>query len=442
MHKANRSIPKMIDSGRAKSAGDRNTPKTAKTGKRLVPPEFVTTVNKAFEPKVGGTGVIDGQTDDSINDEFSESSTGVFSPTLDEIFSPPTTDALSSRQVAANRLSSLESQMALVRTTVEGFPSYITQFEAIEEEFSSLRKLESVPGQLKEVECRLEEVERFLGAEHAALAAVTEKVETIGLALEVVEQSLEYFEETDETLDSLRSRMDDFDVGMEKSEHRVDELVRKMEDLQQGLKAAHDLAETASADINDLKHGVSLMSSGASTPAGTTISERSSSARVKAAVHTLSDGYRSLHKAMNLMYDEQTDLATRVARVGAEVQRMPAGGRSRWSKIRADMDAPRVASFPLDDFSDIEDDVDGYEGSRVDTGVLTQATAMDLSRNDRRVEALEAEVRYLRDVLSKLVCGIQEPEDLESDQPGVKATLTICEDGSIRLHLSQKKTAV
>lgn len=369
---------------------------------------------------------------DEFNDSLSESSGGVFSPSVEDILSPPITDnnSASARQVATNRLSGLESQLALIRTTVEGFPAYIAQLDALEEEFAGLRHLRSVPGQLDEVACRLEEAERLLRADQSALVAVSEKVETMGLALEVVEQSLEYFEETDETIENLRSRMDDFDIGMENSELRMDELARKVARLQATVEEAHKLAQSASIDT-------SRLNSGASTPAS--ITERSSSARVKAAVHTLSDGYRSLHKAMNLMYDEQTDIASRVARVGVEVRRVPS---ARQSKVRADREAPSVASFPLVDVDDVEEDSCEDDAARVDPVVLSQVNAVELSRNDRRVAALEAEVKYLREVLSKLVGGPEEKEETDGraaaePPPGVKVMLAVTESGFVQVTLSR-----
>ncbi len=407
-------VSNMINSGRSPGASDRAASKKTNTARSFL--------NRAFEA-------------DEFNDSLSESSGGVFSPTVEDILSPPTADSnsASARQVATNRLSGLESQLALMRTTVGGFPAYVAQLEALEEDFAGLRHLQSVPGQLEEVSCRLEEAERFLRADQTALVAVTEKVETMGLALEVVEQSLEYFEETDETLENLRSRMDDFDVGMENSEVRVDELVRKVDRLQAAVEEAHQLAQVAGPDA-------SYLNSGASTPAS--ITERSSSARVKAAVHTLSDGYRSLHKAMNLMYDEQTDVASRVAQVGVEIRRVPSAGQSRASKIRADRDAPGVASFPLADFDDVEEGRNDDGVSQVDPVVLSQVNAVELSRNDRRVAALEAEVKFLKEVLSKLIGGPEErQEEVEDGRaeaelgPGVKVTLSVTDAGSVTLAL-------
>jgi len=205
------------------------------------------------------------------------------------IFSPPTTEAVSSR---LNRMSTVESQLALLRSTVEGLgamPSseFGAEMRSVQAELARLKELESVPGQLKQVECRLDELERIWSADRAELATVTDKVETMALALDVVEQSLEYFEDNDETLDNLRSRADDFDQHMGKVELKLDELRKTAEE-------ARALALAANKSVDDLKEGVSLslVSSGASTPSGASVAERSSNARVKAAVHTLSDGYR------------------------------------------------------------------------------------------------------------------------------------------------------
>ena len=340
------------------------------------------------------------------------------------ISSPPNADITSSRHVAVNRLSSVEAQLALLRASVEenglGVRGFEEKLEVVEEEFAGLKRLESVPGQLERVEARLQETERLLvegdGAMQqmrGALSAVEDRVETVSLALEVVEQSLEYFEETDETIETLRSRLDDFDVGMENSELKMAELVRKVDELNVMASEAHAVAQSTSAEVAELKRGASVFPlSGASTPgaASSGVSARSSEARVKAAVHTLSDGYRSLHKAMGLMYDEQTDLANRVTRAGLKAQRTPAK-KTLAQRIRDSMSVEgSLASFPLawdgDNVSG-DDDVPAAVGEEhvVASNVLVASQAKDLARSERRVEVLEEEVRQLREILCSLVRG-------------------------------------
>lgn len=351
-------------------------------------------------------------------DDLNESSFEASSPA---IFSPPTTDAVSSR---LNRLSTVESQLALLRSTVDGLglPSELfhTELKTIHAEFARLKELESVPGQLKQVESRLEDLEKILNTDFAGLSS---KVETMSLALDVVEQSLEYFEENDEIIDTLRSRADDFDTGLDALTARVDELSKTAAE-------ARALAQSANMGVESLKHGASLLSSGASTPSGANIAERSSNARVKAAVHTLSDGYRSLHRAMNLMYDEQTDLAARVAQVGRQVQRDVSTTVAE--KIGASVRGGGITSYPLDDIEasqDVADDVDAGLGVP-EMSVLAQAQARELMRSEERVARLEAEVEMLKEALSKLVGGCQQDEGTGDEREArVEVKLTTTESG-------------
>ena len=144
---------------------------------------------------------------------------------------------------------------------------------------------------------------------------------------------------------------------------------------------------------------------------------------------------------MNLMYDEQTDMATRVAAVGRCAQRDVAAPTMA-QKIAAS--AAGILSFPL---QDLGDDSDGEAEARVvearvvearvvEASVLAQAQARELARNDARVAQLEAEVRMLKSVLGKLIEGDAEGEGEGEDEdedtaPPVKLQLDVSDAGRI-----------
>ena len=246
---------------------------------------------------------------------------------------------------------------------------------------------------------------------HESVDDVDCKIETIRLALDVVEQSLDDFKES-EIVESLRYRMDDLDVGIENvardSEIRMKELSARVDALKVDIDAskktdgALDIAQATSLELADLKRD--LKSSGASTPSS--VSVRSSDARVKAAVHTLSDGYRSLHKAMGLMYEEHSQLSLRVSRAGLDAHECPRE-MTRMEKIRADDAQYTIHSFPIvDDWDDDDwystETVSGDDDSD-DVRVLLAAQLKDSQRADKRIESLENEVLQLRQIIKSFV---------------------------------------
>ena len=146
------------------------------------------------------------------------------------------------------------------------------------------------------------------------------------------------------------------------------------------------------------------------------------------------------------MYDEQTDMATRVAAVGRCAQRDVAAPTMA-QKIAAS--AAGILAFPL---QDLGDDSDGEAEARVvearvvearvvearvvEASVLAQAQARELARNDARVAQLEAEVRMLKSVLGKLIEGDAEGEGEGEDEdedtaPPVKLQLDVSDAGRI-----------
>lgn len=193
------------------------------------------------------------------------------------------------------------------------------------------------------------------------------QVQALRLGLEVVEQSLEDLDVTD-ALANLRSRVDDLDSGVEHAgdealaqiavmQSSLEGLRHDVEKIDQASNAALERAERAEAaaaaaahDVATLRRDVSVVlqsstggkathtpsqallsndhntpgvsappspsPSSAPSPSPSHPTSTPSDPRLKAAVHTLSDGYRSLHRAMSLMYEEQSDVATRVGAVG------------------------------------------------------------------------------------------------------------------------------
>lgn len=253
--------------------------------------------------------------------------------------------------------------------------------------------------------------------------SMANEMETMKLALEVVEHSLEDFDES-ETIESLRSRMDDLDAGIEKnaetSQAKVLELEEKLLEMKERIERTESAAtcaatkadtalataDAARAEVTQLRQNIqesslrfdSLPSSGSSTPRS---HSRSSDPRVKAAIHTLSDGYRSLHRAMSLMYDEQTDVAKRVSFVGRECM-APSKALSINEKIHTVNRHSQLSSYPLSDVSVSEDQNQKKENAEPHLSILVASQAADIRRAESRADALENEVAQLKKLLTCL----------------------------------------
>ena len=299
------------------------------------------------------------------------------------------------------------------------------------------------------------QIEQGLGAATASVSALnhdvsglSSQVEMLKLALEVVEQSIEDFDESD-IVESLRSRMDDLDAGIENNAELAMSKIREISEILESLKAkvedtestaslAVSKADTAMAEASRVGHEVdemrlemrastlkfeSLPTSGTASPA--VAMSRSSDARVKAAIHTLSDGYRSLHKAMSLMYKEQDDVARKVSRVGIEAAKLSSLDRNLHPKETRYLLEQRntksqhlVSSHPIVVLEESDDEHECTHSSMDAHHSLMLSQMMDVQRAERRADALEIEVRELRSLLTTL-CASSEISQPESNKAPV-----------------------
>ena len=318
------------------------------------------------------------------------------------------------------------------------------------------------------------------GAAAADVAEVAGEVQALRLGLEVVEQSLEDMDVTD-ALATLRSRVEDLDAGIE---HAADEAlseiagvkstvtelrseVARVEETATVAALCADRAEAAAAvvsedlaalrrDIRQKEARMMAMATPLASPAvsaptsparsTTSIGNIVSDHRLKTAVHTLSDGYRSLHRAMSLMYEEQSEVAGRVTAVGtAAAARAATMNRSQVKKVQAlnlssvTEKKRSVGSFPVlctsRTLAAAEKDVAVDSGTTANNNnkrknkksinvsavdqvaelkVLVAAQAVDAARQQRRADALEAELAAMK----QLLCGLAPP------QPAIPTTTT------------------
>eukprot|EP00889_Picochlorum_renovo_P004159 jgi/Picre1/31189/NNA_006543.t1 len=274
----------------------------------------------------------------------------------------------------------VRGQLGLFDERLREVERHLVDHETFESTVSLVQDVEvKADAALQHVEKVEHDMDRVVGTVDAVQENVEDlssKIELINLALEVVEQSLEDFEEC-ETVESLRLRMDDLDVGIERytedSRKKIEEISQRVEDLKESAKAASIVAEEKADDAlktaqiareevaelrKELRYGTPYVS-GSSSPA--TVAARSSDARVKAAVHTLSDGYRSSIKPWVLctMQSEMSDRITKAAkRAQQEPERMSIGDR-----IRQQRSTSCISSFPID-----VDESDGQENFAVDQG--------------------------------------------------------------------------
>ena len=313
----------------------------------------------------------------------------------------------------------VRGQLGLFEDRLREVEEHLVDQETVESTVSLVQEVEvKADAALQSVQKIEDDMDRVVGTVDAVQENVEDlssKIELIHLALEVVEQSLEDFEES-ETVESLRLRMDDLDVGIERytedSRKKIEEISLRVEDLKESAKAASiaaeekaddalKTAESAREEVSELRKEMRLGTpyiSGSSSPA--TVATRSSDARVKAAVHTLSDGYRSLHKAMGLMYDEQSDMSDRIAKAAKRAQHKPER-MSIGDKIRRQMSC--ISSFPIDVDETDESDAEKVTGDQGNFVALITSYMQDAQRAEQRADALEEQVRELREIIGSLV---------------------------------------
>ncbi|KAL4529676.1 hypothetical protein Ndes2526B_g04476 [Nannochloris sp. 'desiccata'] len=315
-------------------------------------------------------------------------------------------------------------------------------------------------------------------ATNLASAAISEtstlsgQIQALRLGLEVVEQTLEDLDVTDE-LASLRSRVDDLDSGIE---HAGDEALAQisqihatMEDFRREVARADEAAAAAalramqaeaatasiSEDVAALRRDVQnqvmapMVLPGMSAPASparsvssvtTATAPAPSDARLKAAVRTLSDGYQSLHRAMSMMYDEQSEVAERVTAVGkaavassqvAKGQRFPSSNKIMALNFKAGNTVFR--SHPVSLASLLaEEEKEAHKNKKhtnkqanmseevAELRALMAAQAADAARQQSRAEAMEFELAEMK----KLLCALAPAHVRNQLQPIVEINPT------------------
>jgi hypothetical protein len=189
--------------------------------------------------------------------------------------------------------------------------------------------------------------------------------------------------------------------------------------------------------------GMSAPASPARSISSTATAPAPSDARLKAAVRTLSDGYQSLHRAMSMMYDEQSEVAERVTAVGkAAVASSLAGVEETTSSSKinavnsAAVGSKIFRSHPVSLASLVAEEEKDARNNKKKTPTVSQevaelhalmaAQAADASRQQRRAEAMEAELAEMK----KLLCALAPAHVRNQLQPisEVNATTSAVEE--------------
>jgi hypothetical protein len=378
---------------------------------------------------------------------------------------PPAASAATEGGDVAARLKEIEMQLASAQTLISSQDAVNTNVRV---DLADIRASVAEVGAVADAaatDAAMAAVDATTAA-NLASAAISEsstlsgQIQALRLGLEVVEQTLEDLDLTDE-LATLRSRVDDLDSGVE---HAGDEALAQisqvhatMEELRREVSRADEaataaaerarLAEAATAVISDdiaalrsevqahVMAPMAMNSLGISTPASparstssvtTSTAPAPSDARLKAAVRTLSDGYQSLHRAMSMMYDEQSEVAERVTAVGkAAVASSLAAQKTPLSSYKIKAVNSRggsdkiFRSHPVSLASLVAEEEKDSRNSKKNTSkhttdaaivskevaelqVLMAAQAADAARQQLRAENLEAELAEMK----RLLCAL------------------------------------
>jgi hypothetical protein len=345
-----------------------------------------------------------------------------------KVLSPPNP---SEDRDVCNRLLDIESQLCAARACIDGMNSILNV--EMGDLKSSITEMSAVARTAMEVGT---EGKRYAVSALNQVEAITSEVQTLRLGLEVVEHSLEDVDGLTESMDALRSRMDDLDSGMiliskqanseviQRLEERVLEVHERVEAMEHvaaraDVKAAtaEAIAQSASSVLISLQSDVAVLKEtntlgGASGLRADTVLDT----RLRAAVHTLSDGYKSLHRAMSLMYEEQSDVALKVATVGRAAVRATEKGslteRMKQLNTKPSGGYPKsalaVVSHPLRLLDDEHKDEENVEHQMTEQQQIAQLLALvglqarDAVQHSKRIEVLEEELTALRQALKSL----------------------------------------